>query len=93
MPVPKRKRSRSRRDKRFANKGMKEKSFTKCAHCQEPISTHQACVSCGYYKGRKIISTKADRAVKRVETRQAKQAAQQQAAPQEAPIEAKPEEK
>lgn len=53
MPVPKRKRSRARRDSRFANKGLKVKSFALCAHCSEPILPHQACKSCGYYKGQK----------------------------------------
>ena len=79
MPVPKRKRSRARRDSRFANKGMKVKSFTQCSQCKEPITTHQACLSCGYYKGRKVMQTKADRAVKRVEMRQSKQASAKQA--------------
>lgn len=78
MPVPKRKRSRARRDSRFANKGMKEKSFTACAQCQEPLVTHSACSTCGYYKGRKVMQTKVDRTVKRTELRQAKQASQKQ---------------
>jgi large subunit ribosomal protein L32 len=77
MPVPKRKRSRARRDKRFANKGLKVKTITKCANCQEPIAMHQACKSCGHYKGRKVLATKADRAVKRAEAHQAKKQAQQ----------------
>lgn len=74
MPVPKRKRSRARRDKRFANKGLKVKTFTACANCQETVMPHQACKSCGHYKGRKVMSTKADRAVKRAETTKAKEA-------------------
>ncbi len=82
MPVPKRKRSRARRDKRFANKGLKIKSFTTCPHCEEPINTHQACLACGHYKGRKIVITKADREVKRAETRQAKEARKAEVAPQ-----------
>lgn len=90
MPVPKRKRSRSRRDKRFANKGMIVKSFTICAQCEEPISTHAACRSCGYYKGKKVLSTKVDRAVKRVEIRKAKQDAKSRASGE--PVET-PEEK
>jgi len=70
MPVPKRKRSRPRRDKRFANKGLKVKAFTQCANCQEPIAPHQVCDACGFYKGVKIMTTKADRAVKRGKQRQ-----------------------
>lgn len=88
MPVPKRKRSRSRRDKRFANKGLKYRALGTCANCNEPVQSHQVCKSCGHYKGRKVLTTKTDRAVKRAETKQAKTAHQKAAAPAEAPIEA-----
>ena len=73
MPVPKRKRSRARRDKRFANKGIKVQSFTLCKNCKEPLSPHQACTACGFYKGKKVLSTKSERAVVRQETRKKKQ--------------------
>jgi len=71
MPVPKRKRSKARRDSRFANKGMEVKSFATCSNCQEPSLPHQACHSCGFYKGRKVVVTKMDRALKRHEVRAA----------------------
>lgn len=76
MPVPKRKRSRARRDSRHANKGMKAKTITACKQCQAPISPHQACSTCGFYKGNKVLQTKIDRTIKRVQTRQTKKAAQ-----------------
>lgn len=81
MPVPKRKRSRARRDKRFANKGLKVKTITACANCQEPLLMHQVCKGCGHYKGRKVISTKADRAVKRAQTKQKKKPVEQSPEP------------
>lgn len=71
MPVPKRKRSRARRDSRFANKGMEVKSFSLCSNCQEALPGHQACNFCGFYKGRKVLETKMDRALKRHQTRSA----------------------
>lgn len=71
MPVPKRKRSRARRDSRFANKGIKVKIFTSCKNCQDPILPHQACTSCGFYKGIKVFTTKTERSLKRVQLRQA----------------------
>ena len=74
MPVPKRKRSRARRDKRFANKGIKPQSVAACANCNTALMTHQACQGCGHYKGRKVLATKADRAVRRDQTRKAKSA-------------------
>lgn len=67
MPVPKRKRSRARRDKRFANKGIQESPVVHCPQCQHPLIPHQACRKCGFYKGAKVIETKADRGVKRQE--------------------------
>ncbi len=70
MPVPKRKHSRARRDSRSANKGIKPKAVASCQTCQEPIATHAACSSCGYYKGVKVLKTKSDRLHGRVQTRQ-----------------------
>jgi large subunit ribosomal protein L32 len=69
MPVPKRKRSRARRDSRFANKGMKAKAFTLCGQCNQPLMPHTACRKCGYYKGSKVMSTKLDRLEKRTTVR------------------------
>ena len=71
MPVPKRKNSKSRRDKRHANKGMDVKIVAVCQTCQAPVSSHQVCKQCGYYKGQKILRTKTDRMHERTQTRQA----------------------
>jgi large subunit ribosomal protein L32 len=81
MPVPKRKRSRTRRDKRFANKGIQVKALTSCQNCKTPLMPHSACRSCGFYKGAKVMDVKNDRSVKRAQVRQAKQAAQKEQAP------------
>lgn len=72
MPVPKRKRSRARRDSRFANKGMKVKILAQCKNCKEVTMPHQVCKNCGHYKGVKILVTKAERHLKRNEAKQAK---------------------
>ena len=66
MPVPKRKRSRARRDSRFANKGIKVKAIASCLTCKEAIVPHTACQKCGFYKGVKVLVTKADRKVTRL---------------------------
>jgi len=67
MPVPKRKTSKSRRDKRSAGKFIRPKAFNMCSQCAEPITPHTVCASCGYYKGKKIMRTKLDRAIERGE--------------------------
>ena len=92
MPVPKRKRSRARRDKRFANKGIKVLAFTECQNCKNPLVPHVACSFCGFYKGIKVMNTKMDRTLKRTEVRSAKKAREKQAAPvqeQTPPVEKK----
>lgn len=73
MPVPKRKRSRARRDSRFANKGIKAKALTECQTCKAASMPHQVCKECGHYKGVKVLKTKSERTVKRTEARQALQ--------------------
>jgi large subunit ribosomal protein L32 len=81
MPVPKRKRSRARRDKRFANKGIKPKAVATCQTCQAPLTTHAVCQECGYYKGKKILRTKTDRMYQRGQAREARAAKVQAAQP------------
>ena len=77
MPVPKRKRSKARRDKRFANKGIKMFGFSTCKNCDEPAASHAICKNCGFYKGRKVIAvTKTERQTKRAEVKKARQARQ-----------------
>ncbi len=71
MPVPKRKTSKARRDQRQSCKFIRPQSITKCSNCENPLGTHQACAECGFYKGKKVLTTKADRALKRGESRQA----------------------
>ena len=75
MPVPKRKTSKARRDKRSASKFIRPQAVTVCQNCQEPINPHQACPACGYYKGKKVIATKLERTIKRTEERATRQAA------------------
>jgi large subunit ribosomal protein L32 len=76
MPVPKRKRSRARRDSRFANKGMVMHAITACKNCESPLLPHAVCRNCGFYKGVKVMSTKIDRSVNRLQTRQIRASSQ-----------------
>ncbi|HSW75423.1 MAG TPA: 50S ribosomal protein L32 [Candidatus Saccharimonadales bacterium] len=74
MPCPKRKTSKSRRNQRSANKGLDVQTFTHCPNSGTPVMPHVVCLESGYYKGVKVIATKADRAAKRSQKRQAQQA-------------------
>ena len=69
MPVPKRKTSKSRRDKRSSGKGLAVKSVAACQTCSSPVAPHQVCRECGRYKGIKVIRTKTDRMHERGQVR------------------------
>ena len=84
MPVPKRKTSKARRDLRHSTRFIRPQAITKCLNCEHALSPHQVCKECGFYKGEKVLRTKQERALKRVEHQQAlrtKEAQSQQAAP------------
>lgn len=56
MAVPKRRKSKSRRDMRKAQHlKLDTPSLTKCPQCNEPKLPHRVCIHCGYYKGQEII--------------------------------------
>ncbi len=60
MAVPKRKTSRSKRNKRRAHDALVPPAWTLCPECDEPKMPHRACPSCGMYKGRKVLDLSAD---------------------------------
>lgn len=57
MAVPKRKTSKSKRDKRRTHKKTETVATTECPQCGEAKLPHHACPSCGYYKDRTVIET------------------------------------
>ena len=70
MACPKRKRSRARQGSRSANKGLDVQTFTFCPNSGAPVMPHTVCLESGFYKGIKVLSTKADRSAKRAQRRQ-----------------------
>ena len=62
MGVPKKRTSKSRRDKRrSANNKLKVGVQTNaCPNCGAAVMPHRACPACGFYKGRKVIEGTAD---------------------------------
>ena len=55
MPVPKRKTSKSKRDKRRTHQKIAAPNITQCPQCGDARLPHHACSSCGSYKGRNVI--------------------------------------
>lgn len=52
MAVPKRKTSKSRRDKRRANWKISAPNLVECPQCHETKLPHRVCPECGFYKER-----------------------------------------
>ncbi|MEE4349258.1 MAG: 50S ribosomal protein L32 [Pacificimonas sp.] len=55
MAVPKRKVSKSRRDKRRAHHALSAQNFQECPNCGELKLPHHVCGSCGHYNDREVI--------------------------------------
>ena len=55
MAVPKRKKSKSKRDKRRTHQKVNPSNLTDCPQCGEARLPHHACPNCGTYKGRTVI--------------------------------------
>ncbi|MBL8005277.1 MAG: 50S ribosomal protein L32 [Candidatus Kapabacteria bacterium] len=56
MPHPKRRHSKSRRDKRRTHYKATIVGHTNCPECNALKLPHSACSECGYYNGRKILT-------------------------------------
>ncbi|HNQ46033.1 MAG TPA: 50S ribosomal protein L32 [Syntrophorhabdus sp.] len=55
MAVPKRKTSKSSRDKRRSHDRVIAPNVTLCSNCKEPKLSHIVCPKCGYYKGKQYL--------------------------------------
>ena len=58
MPNPKRKWSKSRRDKRRTHYKTSAPALSVCSNCGEMKLAHRACPSCGYYNERSMFLPK-----------------------------------
>jgi large subunit ribosomal protein L32 len=56
MGVPKRKTSKMRLRTRKASHRWQPPQLNKCTQCGSTVASHTACPSCGYYKGRQVLS-------------------------------------
>lgn len=55
MAVPKRKTSKTRRDKRRANWKLAIPGMVSCPRCGEYKMPHRVCKACGYYNGKEVV--------------------------------------
>lgn len=55
MPVPKKKKSRARRNNRRSHQHLARQQVQKCARCGSARMPHCVCKSCGYYGDTEVI--------------------------------------
>ena len=55
MAVPKRRKSRSKRDSRRANHKISAGVYNECKACGAPREPHRICATCGWYKDRYVL--------------------------------------
>lgn len=58
MANPKRRHSKSRRDKRRTHDALTPPASSLCPNCGEAKLPHRACSHCGEYRGRKVLEPK-----------------------------------
>lgn len=59
MAHPKRKQSKTRRDKRRTHYVAVAPTLATCSNCGATVRYHHVCPECGYYRGHLVIDTEA----------------------------------
>ncbi|MBT3189993.1 MAG: 50S ribosomal protein L32 [Anaerolineae bacterium] len=60
-PLPKRKISKGRRNRRRAHDFLTARNLTTCSNCGSARLPHTVCSECGFYKGREVIEVKSEK--------------------------------
>jgi large subunit ribosomal protein L32 len=59
MPNPKRKHSKTRRDKRRTHYKAVAPTVVSCSNCGASVRYHRVCPECGFYRGKQMVEKKA----------------------------------
>ncbi|RME89125.1 MAG: 50S ribosomal protein L32 [Anaerolineae bacterium] len=60
-PLPKRKVSKGRRDRRRSHHALKPRNLVVCSNCGSLRLPHTVCPTCGFYKGREVIEVETEK--------------------------------
>ena len=60
-PLPKRKVSKGRRDRRRAHDAISKPALVECAQCHSKHLAHRVCTQCGTYRGRAVLMTEEEK--------------------------------
>ncbi len=56
MPVPARKKSEASGRRRRSHDALTKKVIPACPQCSAPVKPHNACLTCGFYGGKQVIT-------------------------------------
>jgi len=56
VALPKRRHSKSRKNKRRSTKGLTPQGLVECPNCAQMKLPHKVCLNCGYYNGREVLT-------------------------------------
>ena len=67
MAVPKKRKTSTRGKQGRSHDSLKKINLSICPKCGDPILPHNACTTCGYYKGKEVVhvETKLDKKLKK----------------------------
>lgn len=60
-PLPKRKLSKGRRDRRRSHLALTPQNLTECPNCHQMHIPHRVCPNCGHYKGVEVVSVEQEK--------------------------------
>lgn len=78
MPVPKKRHTKSHRNKRRMHLFLEAPTLSLCPKCQKEVLPHTVCQNCGYYKGEQVIDV-----MKKLTKKEQKQKEKEMAAKEE----------
>ena len=64
-PLPKRKLSKGRRDRRRSHLALTATPMVACTNCHKPRLPHHVCPYCGYYNGEEVFTVEDKKTAKK----------------------------
>lgn len=60
-PLPKRKLSKGRRDRRRSHLALAPQNLLECPNCHNLYIPHHVCPNCGFYKGAEVVAVEKEK--------------------------------
>lgn len=88
MSIPKRRRTKSSRNRRRSHLALEKRVFLACQKCGQTVLPHHVCENCGFYRGREVVNVLAKLEKKEKKNKTKKLAEQEKERQAKAPLSA-----